>query len=132
MTRLRRSVQFAAFMAMTCVVAVGAAAPLAALGGCAGDSARVNLEGPQIASMAPDILADAAVGAHVQALAGAQQRGDITLGCDLAEVTGVTPISAGLAETKQENRLRFRALVDQFARRSRAPADDGGGGNGGG
>lgn len=108
--------------------AVLAVAPLLAIVGvgaaCSGDTARLSQEAPQIADMAPDILADAELGARVQYLAGQQHRGEIDLPCDLALITGAQPISEGLAESKREHRVRFRELVNQLARR---PVDDGGG-----
>lgn len=117
---VRRSRSIAPFVLTACSLACIGAAGV----GCSGDTARLHLSAPQIADMAPDILADAELGARVQYLAGQQQRGEIDLPCDLALITGAQPISEGLAESKREHRVRFRELVNQLARR---PMDDGGG-----
>lgn len=77
---------------------------LVVLAGCAGDSARLHSQGPQLAAMTPDILRDAEIGVRAQESAV------------IAASLGVPQISAGLAATKRVHHDEFAAGMASFGR----------------
>lgn len=88
--------------------------------GCAGDAARVRAAGPQMAAMAPDVLADAEIGVRAQSESVMVNGAPVAV----AELLGVEPMSPQMAESRRVHHREFGALLETFTR----PGGDGGGG----
>jgi hypothetical protein len=100
-------------MLLVCVLVLALSLPATAMG-CAGDTARVNLAGPQLAEMAPSVLQDADIGIRAQADPA------------IAAALQVAPISPQLAESKRVHHAEFGSLLDTFSRGGGRTGDGGG------